>query len=137
MSHRCTKILGTLADAGYPVSAGGRILDFGCGNGDLVYLFRGLGYDAFGCDMQFKEGPYAAELTASDHLRHIREEPYSLPFPDETFDVVISTQVLEHVQEYAPTLREVHRVLRPGGGRLPSVPLALQTDRDPRLCALR
>jgi SAM-dependent methyltransferase len=115
MSHRCTKILGTLADAGHPVAEGGRVLDFGCGNGDLVHLFRGLGYDAFGCDMQFKEGPHASGLTQSEHLRLIREEPYSLPFSDRHFDVVFSTQVLEHVQEYSPTLKEIHRVLRPGG----------------------
>jgi SAM-dependent methyltransferase len=122
MTYRCTKILGTLTDSGHPVPARGRVLDFGCGNGDLVHLFGGLGYDAFGCDMQFKEGPHVAELTASDHLRLIRETPYSLPFPDAYFDAVFSAQVLEHVQDYAPTLAEVHRVLRPGGVALHQFP---------------
>ena len=71
MSYLCTKILGTLADSGHPVGSGGRVLDLGCGNGNLMQLVGGLGYDAFGCEMPFKKGQYAAAVTQSEHLRQI------------------------------------------------------------------
>ena len=48
-----------------------------------------------------------------------------IPYPEQTFDVVVSTQVLEYVDDIAAALSEVHRVLRPGGRVL-----LLDTDWD-------
>ena len=45
-----------------------------------------------------------------------------LSFPDDSFDLVISEDVLEHVADYQQGLREVHRVLKPGGHHIFSVP---------------
>lgn len=47
---------------------------------------------------------------------------YRLPFPEDTFDFVFSASVLEHVQNTADALREIHRVLRPGGTSLHCFP---------------
>ncbi len=84
----------------------------------MVAVLLALGYDAHGCDvesdfslMQLQATP----KTVRERVRPIAHDPYSLPFPDEAFDVVVSTQVLEHVRNKAETLREVSRVLKPGG----------------------
>lgn len=45
----------------------------------------------------------------------IRGEPYRLPFDDASFDYVVSQQVFEHVKDYAATLSELRRVMKPGG----------------------
>ena len=93
-------------------------LDMGCGNGDNVQSLIDQGYVAYGCDFQFKEGTYAEQLTAENKLRLIDSENYRLPFDDNTFDVVISDQVFEHVQNYDVTLAEINRVTREGGAGL-------------------
>jgi ubiquinone/menaquinone biosynthesis C-methylase UbiE len=104
-----------LAELGYPLSTSARILDLGCGNGDDVRGYIDLGYDAFGCDLQFKDGPHLASLATSQRLRLIASDPYHLPFENESFELVLSEQVFDHVQDYDSTLAELKRVLCPGG----------------------
>ena len=94
-----------------------KILDFGCGNGNLVFEFRKKNYQAFGCDFKFKEGKNVEDLYKKNLIRLI-ETPYRLPFENNFFDIVISDNVFEHVMDYQPTLSEICRVLRPGGGSL-------------------
>jgi SAM-dependent methyltransferase len=97
-----------LHELGYALSSESTILDFGCGDGQAVRQLRDAGLTAFGVDIHLTdERPF---------LRLIREEqPYRIPFPDGTFDVVWSNQVLEHVQNHEVALSEIWRVLKPGG----------------------
>jgi SAM-dependent methyltransferase len=97
-----------LAHAGR--SAPLRVLDFGCGAGQLVDRLRALGYDAYGCDVVLSN-----DALATGHCRRIDLEPYRLPFDDDFFDVVISTSVLEHARNPDEYLVEIYRVLKPGG----------------------
>lgn len=95
-----------------------RVLDLGCGAGRMVAVLLAFGYDAHGCD--FENGYSLMDLEGTpravrERIRQVDLDPYRLPFADEAFDVVVSTQVLEHVQNKIETLREVRRVLKPGG----------------------
>lgn len=91
------------------------VLDFGCGQGDLVRSLRDLGLRAMGCDFQ-------ANLGADENLRPISEDPYRLPFPNDSFELVISTSVFEHAQDTEACMAEIHRVLRPGGTAVHAFP---------------
>lgn len=93
----------------------GRLLDLGCGNGSIVHGYRERGVEAYGCDLTFKEGPYVAELARRGVIRLVDPADYVLPYPDAYFNVVVTNQVMEHVQDYGSTLREIWRVLVPGG----------------------
>lgn len=95
-----------LADLGVPLT--GTILDWGCGMGALVAEGRAAGYDVVGCDFDAR-GP---------HLAAIETAPYRLPYSDQTIDVIISASVLEHVMDYDTSLKELSRVLKPGGAFL-------------------
>jgi len=88
------------------------ILDVGCGTGWSTLMFHRAGHRAHGVDLhqngleawqEFSELPY----TLAD--------AQSLPFPDESFDVVSMYQMLEHVPNPKLALEEAIRVLRPGG----------------------
>src|SRR5437773_12053615 len=66
-----------------------QVLDLGCGQGALVEQLYKLSVDVNGCD-------FPNQLGSGARLRPI-ELPYRLPFADQTFDIVLSTSVLEHV----------------------------------------
>lgn len=91
------------------------VLDFGCGQGDLVRSLQDLGVRAQGCDFE-------ANLGAAEYLRPISEDPYRLPFPNDSFAFVISTSVFEHAQDAETCMGEIHRVLRPGGTAVHAFP---------------
>ncbi len=105
----------------------GSLLDAGCGMGLLVRTLAARGIDAHGVDAAAR--PVAENnrsLPGRFHLGSI----ISLPFPDNAFDTVISTDCLEHLSESdAPlALRELHRVTR----RFAFIRLATKVDRDGR-----
>ncbi|MDD3642898.1 MAG: class I SAM-dependent methyltransferase [Candidatus Krumholzibacteria bacterium] len=117
-SKQYGKVLLTLADLGHGIGAGAAVLDFGCGGGSGVEYMRRRGFDAYGCDLRFKESDAVPELEASGRVRRIETAPYRLPFEDDRFDLVFSCQVFEHVSDYREALGEIRRVLRPGGRSL-------------------
>ncbi len=90
-----------------------KILDFGCGSGEMVRQFQELGYDAYGCDLKQKWLKNPAVPDA--RFKTILMQPYRLPYEDEQFDVVFSSSVLEHAKNKMQCFWEIHRVLKPGG----------------------
>jgi SAM-dependent methyltransferase len=90
-----------------------KVLDFGCGAGQIVKLLRNTGISAFGCDVFYGGGadPIPDELSGFIFKMHGNV----IPFPSCTFDVVVNNQVMEHVQDIEAALFEIHRVLKPGG----------------------
>jgi len=106
-----------LRDVGVTVDSHTRILDLGCGAGLMVKAGRAHGHDFYGAGYQLYDAhePAPQELISQGVLRQITDPPYRLPFDDGFFDVVISDQVFEHVMDYPGTMREIHRVLKPGG----------------------
>lgn len=111
-----------LADLNSWPKPGSAVLDFGCGNGELVKVYGERGYHAFGCELEFKEGENTESLQAQGSLRLIAKDPYRLPFDDESFDLVVSDQVFEHVRDYEVALAEISRVTRNGGVSLHTFP---------------
>jgi SAM-dependent methyltransferase len=93
-------------DCGFDMRAEAKVLDFGCGDGMTVTEWRAAGFDAYGCDIVLEE--------PSERLRLI-EQPYRLPFEDATFDLIVSNEVFEHVQEMDVAFSEIRRTLKPGG----------------------
>ena len=115
-------LLKILEDEGCIITPEDKILDFGCGNGSLVQALREDGYDAAGCDLQFKAGSTTSFLEKNGHIHKIQEPGYHLPFDDNTFDYIISETVFEHVQNTDETIAEIKRILKPGGVSLHLLP---------------
>lgn len=95
-----------------------RVLDFGCGRGEVVGVLRDQGVDAYGADIIYS-GSYFREQTEGELFQEGRmrviDDDGRLPFEEDFFDLVISNQVLEHVEDLETATREMHRVLRPAG----------------------
>jgi ubiquinone/menaquinone biosynthesis C-methylase UbiE len=95
----------------------GRVLDWGCGWGQVTALLRERGVDAQPFDYRPDEpAPGEARLERfPDIVCRFSPDPVTLPFPNESFDAVLSCGVLEHVQDPDASLEELRRVLRPRG----------------------
>jgi SAM-dependent methyltransferase len=109
-----------LRSVGMPVGIDTRVLDLGCGAGQMVKAARDKGFDFHGSGMGLRDAHSTADATLIDQgvLREIPAGGYRLPFDDAYFDAVVSDMVFEHVMDYPTTLREIHRVLKPGGAFL-------------------
>lgn len=106
------------AFVGKPLS--GKILDFGCGMGHMTGEMRKRDYDAEGVDLveywgKDKEKWGRSEETPQEAIGHLSTYEGTLPYSDESFDVLISDQTLEHVFDLESVLTEQSRVLKPGG----------------------
>ncbi len=108
---------------------GERVLDVGSGPGFLVASLAdavGPGGAVHGLDPSTPMNAVARNLTADRPWVRIDEgDALSLPYPDATFDVAVSTQVYEYVADLKAAFTELHRVLRPGGRAL-----IIDTDWD-------
>jgi SAM-dependent methyltransferase len=91
-----------------------KVMDLGCGAGDSVELFRGANPEVRWVGVDIEESPEVAERTRGD-AEFVTFDGEHLPFDDASFEFVYCKQVLEHVQKPRELLREVARVLEPGG----------------------
>jgi len=89
----------------------GRILEDGCGVGMYVAHLKPFGGQVFGLEYDFERVREAHQH--SDLLACVAGE--GLPYPAETFDLILSHEVLEHVRDDAQAVREIVRALKPGG----------------------
>jgi len=93
-----------------------KVLDYGCGAGQIVTALRAKRVEAFGCDVFYGGGDASKAVPGEMLGTIIREVEHGrIPFPDATFDVVINNQVMEHVEDLDAVLDEIHRVVKPAG----------------------
>lgn len=90
------------------------LLDWGAGYGQITWLLQNRGLNVKGFNVEERQHvdaiPDLAKLPIVCH-----DDPVKMPFENESFDGVCSCGVLEHVPDPAGSLREIHRILKPGG----------------------
>jgi SAM-dependent methyltransferase len=108
---------------------GKRVLDFGCGSGYGSDQIAQTANHVTAVDVAADAVAYAREQFPRNNLKFLTIDPSeALPFPDGSFDVILSFQVFEHVTDTSHYLSEVRRVLAPGGQLVLITP-----DRSTRL----
>jgi SAM-dependent methyltransferase len=96
----------------------GQILENGCGVGMYVEHLAPFNGKIFGLEFDFERAAEAGSRSSGI----INAASESLPYPDSTFDLILSHEVLEHVADDALAAREMARVLKPGGRAVIFVP---------------
>ena len=114
----------------YSLNTNGIMLDVGCGEGRHIFgiMQQNPQMQCIGLDMDKKslkkaEEGYAYFKTLSQAgAEFLIGSAYSIPLPNNSVDIVICSEVLEHLHEYNDAINEIHRVLKPGGKFYASVP---------------
>jgi SAM-dependent methyltransferase len=119
----------------FPVRAGHRVLDLGCGGGRHAFEVYRRGADVVAFDLDPGEltpvtsmfgGMLAAgEVSEQTGAGAISGDATAMPFGDGAFDRVIASEVLEHILDDQRAMNELARVLRPGGLAAITVPAFL------------
>jgi SAM-dependent methyltransferase len=112
------RALAERALGGGPRGGAVRVLDAGCGTGRNVADYAALG-PATGADPSREAVEFCRERGLE---RVVQAGVEALPFDDASFDLVLATDVLEHVDDDAAALRELRRVAAPGGALVATVP---------------
>ncbi len=100
------------------------VLDVACGNGyGSDYLFHwGKAKSVIGVDISEEAVKYASSHYGTRNLSFMVCDATRLQFDDESFDVVVSFETVEHIRDHEQFMLEVRRVLRPGGTLVISTP---------------
>ena len=103
----------------------GRLLDVGCGNSPFRHLLDPAAAQYQGVDVA------AAAAFGYQNPDTVYYDGHVLPFPDASFDAVLCTEVVEHIPDPAETIREIHRVLKPGGLLVVTIPWSARFHYQP------
>ena len=114
----------------HEINQKGVMLDVGCGEGRHIFgimqdypLMKCIGLDMDKESLEKAEEGYEYFKSISEAgAQFLKGSAYSLPFPDESIDLIVCSEVLEHLHEYNDAVKEIHRVLKPGGKFYASVP---------------
>jgi SAM-dependent methyltransferase len=101
--------------------AKGKVLDVGCGNKPYRSLFKDSITEYTGCDIN------QTSLNSVDIICNVLE----IPLPDQSFDTVLCTQVIEHVYDHKSLLKEIYRLLKKDGVIILSGPLYWPVHGEP------
>ena len=93
----------------FGMERGYRLLDVGCGRGDLVRAFGSLSLDVSGLDRE------KSQMHADIQVKYANIESEPFPFDDGIFDVVFSKSLIEHLFDPGNFMKECFRILKPGG----------------------
>ena len=114
------------------VKSGDRILDMGCGFGRHAYEALRRGASVVACDLRFEELKQVRAVAGVMYEQGEIEPPISiettngdatqLPFTDHSFDRIICSEVMEHIDNDFAALNELERVLSPGGTLAITIP---------------
>ena len=114
----------------YELNESGIMLDVGCGEGRHIFgimqehpEMKCIGLDMDNGSLHKAEEGYEYFKSISNvGAEFLKGSAYSLPFLDNSLDLIVCSEVLEHLHQYNDAVKEIHRVLKPGGKFYASVP---------------
>lgn len=102
----------------YKLDKQSKILDIGCGNGHMLKKIYEWGYkNLYGCD-GYISNPKLNEIASIEQMDLTKK----LSYQDKSFDMVLLTEVIEHMENPNAVMKEIHRILKDNGKVIISTP---------------
>ncbi len=99
-----------------------QVVDLGCGDGYLSYLMAKAGHVVTSVDLSSNRLKKFEEAASEYHIQQVQADIKNTGLPADFFDAVVCSEVLEHIEGYEDVLKEAHRILKPGGSFIVTVP---------------
>ncbi len=100
---------------------GDKVLDVGCGAGILCFHLKAAGRNPEGVDLTQRSVDFCTDKVPG--VKFTKGEAEKLPYPDKSFDVVASNQLIEHLKEPKLAIKEMIRVCKPNGKIILTTPI--------------
>ena len=119
-----TKLISKCYEENIPIYARGRLLDLGCGNVPLFDAYKPYIENNICVD-------WGNSVHKNSYLDVVTDLNMKLPFSDKTFETILFSDVLEHLENPKIMFEEMKRVLKPGGCILMNVPFHYWIHEEP------
>ena len=108
-----------------PLATGRKVLDLGCNTGYGAAMLADVAQHVTGVDVSASAIGTAKQCYDRKNLEFLETNGQSLPFDSDSYDIIVSCQVIEHIVDYEAFLGEIKRVLKPDGIVIFTTPNAL------------
>jgi len=107
-----------------PIPGVSKLLDAGCGTGELSENLFNRGFDVIALDLGFESIKRASSRHREENINFpfVQGDLYRLPYEDRSFDAVVTSEIMEHLERPLEALKEAARIVRPGGYIIVSTP---------------
>ncbi len=113
------------------VKKGAVVLDCACGAGYGSQILSRNAKKVVGVDKDYNTVAFANKYYKNEKIDFFEKDLFEVDYLDETFDVIVSLETLEHVSDCTPFLRSVKRMLKKGGIAILSTPMLRYKDGKP------
>jgi 2-polyprenyl-3-methyl-5-hydroxy-6-metoxy-1,4-benzoquinol methylase len=110
------------------LAAGKRVLDAGCGSGYGSHILSEVAESVTGIDIAAEAIECASKNYSRSNLSYLNVDATNTGLPDQSFDMIVSFEVVEHIPDPGAYLSELKRLLKPGGSLVISTPNRLLTS---------
>ena len=99
-----------------------RVLDIGCGNGELICMLAEKGHKCVALDLSKNRLAKFKNRAKKLGVAQIQGDSTNIPLQDSSIDLIMCSEVLEHIKDYEKVLKQMNRILKPHGRIVVSVP---------------
>ncbi|NQE54443.1 Ubiquinone biosynthesis O-methyltransferase [ANME-1 cluster archaeon GoMg3.2] len=107
-----------------------KVLNVGCGNGELICILAEEGHECVAFDLSKNRLAKFMNMAKKLDVAQIQGDATNIPLQNLSIDVIMCSEVLEHIKDYEKVLKQMNRILKPHGRIVVSVPSKVSYEEE-------